>query len=100
MRNSNWKLKLGIILILFSGVIFALLFVIPFLNIDNKIKITLSTIDIILMEASFWLGGLLVGKELFTKYKFYLNPLNWFKKKTKEIIVADQDEVISESIKE
>jgi hypothetical protein len=28
----------------------------------------------------FWAGGLLVGKELFTKYKNRLNPKNWFKK--------------------
>jgi hypothetical protein len=34
------------------------------------------------MEIIFWSGGLLVGKELFTKYKKQLNPKNWFKTKT------------------
>jgi hypothetical protein len=37
------------------------------------------------MEVVFWSGGLLVGKELFTKYKNQMNPKNWFKKpKTEE----------------
>ena len=33
------------------------------------------------MEVIFWSGGLLVGKELFTKYKQKLDPRRWFKKK-------------------
>ena len=58
--------------------------VVPFLNIDNKTKITFTTILLIIGEIMFWSGGLLVGKELFTKYKSYFNPKNWFKKKLKE----------------
>jgi len=29
----------------------------------------------------FWSGGFLVGKEILSKYKSYLNPKNWFNKK-------------------
>ncbi len=43
-------------------------------------KITLSTISLVVGEVLFWLGGIMVGKELFSKYKTYLNPKNWFKK--------------------
>lgn len=32
------------------------------------------------MEIVFWSGGLLAGKELFSRYKKQLNPVNWFKK--------------------
>ena len=32
-------------------------------------------------EISFWSGGILLGKELFSKYKALMNPVNWFKKK-------------------
>jgi hypothetical protein len=39
-----------------------------------------STISLVLMEVAFWSGGILVGKELFTRYKKKLNPLNWFRK--------------------
>jgi len=47
---------------------------------DAKTKITISTISLIIGEVLFWGGGLLVGKELFVKYKSYFNPKNWFKK--------------------
>lgn len=85
MKNKNWKIKLGIFLMIFSGVFFFLLLIIPFIDITAKAKVTLSTISLIIGEIVFWSGGLLVGKELFTKYKSYLNPVNWFKKKSKEI---------------
>lgn len=53
----------------------------PLLDVDNKTKITISTVLLVIGEILFWAGGLLVGKELFTKYKSYFNPKNWFKKK-------------------
>jgi uncharacterized membrane protein len=85
MKNKNWKIKLGIFLMVFSGVFFFMLLVIPFMDISAKAKVTMSTISLIIGEIVFWSGGLLVGKELFTKYKSYLNPKNWFKKKSNEV---------------
>jgi hypothetical protein len=38
----------------------------------------------IMMEIVFWSGGLLVGKELFVKYKKQMNPLTWFRRKKQE----------------
>lgn len=67
---------------IFSGVFFGATFVIPLLDLPTKTKIIASTTSFILMEVVFWSGGLLVGKELFTKYKNQLNPKNWFKKKS------------------
>lgn len=81
----NWRIKSGIGLILLSGVFFGLMFIFPFMNLENKTKIFLSTSALIAMEVSFWIGGLLVGKELFTKYKAYLDPKNWFKKKSENL---------------
>ncbi len=67
-----------------SAIVFISLLLVPFLNVDNKVKITVTTVIIIIGEVLFWSGGLLVGKELFSKYKSYLNPKNWFKKKSEE----------------
>lgn len=64
-----------------AAVLFLCIPVVPFLDVNNKTKVTLSTILFILGEITFWGGGLLVGKELFSKYKSYLNPKNWFKKR-------------------
>jgi len=83
MKKKNWTIKLGIILIILCIPFFLLLPVIPFLEMEAKTKITLSTISLIIGEILFWSGGILVGKELFIKYKSYFNPKNWFKKEDK-----------------
>ena len=80
-KTKNWQIKLGIFLMIFSGVFFAATFIIPLFDIPTKTKVIASTTSLILMEVVFWSGGLLVGKELFTKYKQQLNPKNWFRKK-------------------
>ena len=80
-ESKNWQIKLGIFLMIFSGVFFAATFVIPMFNLPSKTKVIAITTSLVLMEVVFWAGGLLVGKELFTKYKQNLNPVNWFKKK-------------------
>ena len=81
MEKKNWKLKLGIILIIASIPFFLSLAAIPFLDYETKTKATISIVILVIAEVTFWSGGLLVGKELFTKYKAYMNPKNWFKKK-------------------
>jgi hypothetical protein len=79
MKNK-WQFRLGIILILVSIVLFLSLIAIPFLPTTVSLKLTITTVDFILAEVLFYSGGLLVGKEVFTKYRQYLNPKNWFKK--------------------
>lgn len=79
--QKNWKFKTGIILIALSAVFFGALLGVPFLETGSRQKITISTVLIVLGEISFWSGGILLGKELFSKYKALMNPVNWFKKK-------------------
>ncbi len=81
MNNSkNWQIKMGIFLMIFSGVFFVATFIIPLFDLPVKTKVIASTTSLILMEVVFWSGGLLVGKELFLKYKNRLNPKNWRRK--------------------
>lgn len=77
------KFKIGAILILVSVVLFLLIPVIPFLSITRGVKITISTVLFVLVEITFWSGGILLGKELLDKYKSYLNPKNWKSKDEK-----------------
>ncbi len=81
MATKNWKVKLGITLVVFSCLLFLSLPLIPFLDFENKTKITITTASFIIAEITFWSGGILLGKELFSKYKAFLNPKNWFTKK-------------------
>jgi len=90
MKKQNWKIRLGVALIIACIPFFLIIPVIPFLEMGNTTKVTLSTISLVIGEVLFWSGGLLLGKELFTKYKSYFNPLNWFKKKDSDL----QDSVI------
>lgn len=76
----NWKTKLGIILIIACIPAFLAIPALPFLEMESETKITLGTILLIVGEVLFWSGGILVGKELFTKYKSYFNPKTWFRK--------------------
>lgn len=93
--QKNWKFKTGIALIIVSTLFFLSLAGVPFLAVAGKVKITLSTILIILGEVTFWIGGFLLGKELLNKYKAYLNPKTWFKKKplpeTIKVDIAEND---------
>lgn len=56
--------------------------VVPFLNLENRYKITLSTVLFVIGELTFWTGGILLGKELLNKYKTRINPRNWLKAKS------------------
>jgi hypothetical protein len=85
--QKNWKFKLGISLIVLSTLLFISIIGVPFLNVDSKIKITISTVLVVLGEITFWSGGILLGKELFNKYKSYFNPKTWRKKKPATITV-------------
>jgi hypothetical protein len=80
MKLKNRKIKLGIFLMIFSGVFFAATFIFPLTQLPVRTKVIASTASLVLMEVVFWSGGLLVGKELFTRYKKKLNPVNWFRK--------------------
>jgi membrane-anchored protein YejM (alkaline phosphatase superfamily) len=80
MKHKNRRIKLGIFLMIFSGVFFAATIIFPLTDLPVKTKVIASTISLVLMEIVFWSGGLLVGKELFTRYKRKLNPISWFKK--------------------
>jgi hypothetical protein len=92
-RDKSKKFKSGIILILLSIVFFIILAIVPFLNIERGIKITLSTVFFILAEVLFYLGGFLIGKEMFNKYKYWFNPVNWFKKRPAELELEESSNI-------
>lgn len=76
--------KFGIGLLIFSLTLYLIPVITPFTPLPIKIKAGLMTGSIIIAEASFWIGALLVGKEVASKFKGYLNPKNWKKREEKE----------------
>jgi hypothetical protein len=81
MEKKNWKFKLGIVLLIISVVIFLTLFAMPFVAMETKLKIAISTALIISGEIMFWGGTILVGKEMWNKYKSYIKSGEWLNKK-------------------
>jgi len=79
-NTKRWQIKLGIFLMVFSGVFFAITLTVPLLGLPAKTAVIAAITSYIIMQVVFWTGGLLVGKELFVRYKKRLNPLSWFKK--------------------
>ncbi len=83
MKKSpkHFRIKLGIFLMIFSGLFFALIFIIPLLDLPTRVKVVGATASYVIMQVVFWAGGLLAGREIFTRYKKQMNPVNWFKRR-------------------
>lgn len=73
--------KIGLGLMIVSCIFYAGLFALPFLPFSTTAKAGIGTGIIVLGEGSFWLGVLIAGKEVMKRYRNYLNPLRWFRKK-------------------
>jgi len=97
MNKKKWKFKLGIILISVSILIFLMLFALPFVSIDTKVKIALTTAFIIGGEVMFWVGTLLIGKDVYLKFKAALKSGEWLEKKKKEVSSEEKDESLPKS---
>ena len=82
--KSKLLLKLGWLFIIISCIGWLLIAIIPFLPLSVGEKAASVTASIVLAEIFFWIGALFVGKEVVAKYKSYLNPKNWRKKKELE----------------
>ena len=78
MGKKKWVFKFGIILISVSVLFFLFLFALPFITLDLKLKIVLSTALLVVGEVSFWLGTILIGKDVYLKFKEKLKSREWF----------------------
>jgi purine-cytosine permease-like protein len=73
--------KIGLFLFIVSFLPWlAILFVVPFLPLDITQKTTIDVVLAIVAEVCFWVSVLLLGKEVVTKYRRYLNPRYLWKK--------------------
>lgn len=76
--------KIGIALVALSFVLYGAILLVPFTPYTLGTKTIITTILVISGEASFWVGGFILGREIIMKYRKYFNPLNWFKKKASD----------------
>ena len=89
MDKKKLKFRLGIILISVSVAFFLIIFAIPFIPMNLKVKVALTTTLVVVGEVSFWVGTLLIGKEVYKKFMANLKSGEWLEKKKKD---ADNNE--------
>lgn len=82
--QTRIQAKLGLVLIVVSCLLWAAIFVIPFLPFTLTNKATIITSLVIISEVIFWLGILLAGKELAHRYRRQLNPIEWWRRITRK----------------
>ncbi|MGE7661159.1 transporter suffix domain-containing protein [Peribacillus sp. NPDC097197] len=76
--------KIGMFLLMLSLLTWLIPVVAPFTPFSTNIKAMIIGGAIIIAEIMFWVGAILVGKEVAARYKSYLHPKNWRKKREGE----------------
>lgn len=71
--------RLGVILIILSCILYAAILLVPLSSFSTGTKVAITGGLVIAGEATFWIGGIILGKEAVTRYRKNLNPMNWFK---------------------
>jgi hypothetical protein len=77
-RRGKTLTTIGIILISLSVLIYLMVFAVPFLPLTLVQKGLIVPSLIIAGEIAWWAGVVVLGKQLITRYKKYLDPRSWF----------------------
>lgn len=80
MNKKTILYKVGIGLLIVALFCWLIALIAPFTPLSVKAKAGAITGAMIFAEIVFWIGALLVGKEVASKFTSYLNPKNWRKK--------------------
>ena len=73
---SRWPVsrKLGLALIALSAVLYAAILALPFVPADVAARVAMGALLAVCGEAAFWVGAVLVGRELVLKHRRRLDP--------------------------
>lgn len=69
IKQGALKRRLGMLLIILSFTFYGILLLVPFAPFSAGRKVILSSILVVLGEASFWIAALILGKELIKNFK-------------------------------
>jgi hypothetical protein len=76
-KSSNAKRRLGFFLVILSCLLYGCLLLVPMTPFSAKGKVALSSMLVISGEASFWIGGLILGREAIGRWRGRLDPRRW-----------------------
>ncbi|MGE7602346.1 transporter suffix domain-containing protein [Peribacillus sp. NPDC097675] len=78
-ERKSKSYKIGMVLLILALLTWIIPVVAPFTPFSTNTKTIVVAGAIIIAEVMFWVGAILVGKEVAAKFKGYLNPKNWRK---------------------
>jgi len=76
---ASWKRRLGFGLVLLSFLLYGCLPLVPMTSFSTEGKVALSSFLVISGEASFWIGGLIIGREAIGRWRGALDPRRWIR---------------------
>lgn len=77
--SAGWTTYLGIALVVLSFALYGALALLPFLPLALQEKAVAGGAFVVVSEIAFWMGGAMLGKELVTRFRRYLDPRTWCK---------------------
>jgi hypothetical protein len=80
LGSLTWASWLGLVFFVVSCFFYAVLILVPFLPISAAIKLALAPALVAMGEAAFWIGAAIVGKEVISRYRRFLDPRRWLSK--------------------
>ena len=79
--SASWKRRLGFLLIILSSLLYGCLLLVPMTPFSAKGKVALSSLLVVSGEASFWIGGLILGREAIGRWRGALDPRRWIRRR-------------------
>lgn len=84
-QKSKLPNRIALILVVLSFVLYGLIAAVPFLPIPLSKKTLLVPLLVGSGEITWWVGVAIVGKQVVTKYRKYLNACTWFSCRNKQL---------------
>jgi len=78
---ASWKRQLGFFLLVLSCLLYGSLLLVPMTSFSTEGKVALSSLLVISGEASFWIGGLIIGREVIARWRGALDPRRWLRER-------------------
>ncbi len=72
-KSKKFLAKLGLLLILTSGLFFAMMLSAPFLPFGTGLKVMLAGVAFVCMQIAWWVGVAMIGPEAAAKMKSWIN---------------------------
>jgi hypothetical protein len=79
IMGGGWRRRLGFLLVVLSFLLYGCLLFVPSAPLSTSGKVALSSLLVISGEASFWIGGFILGRDVVARWRGALNPCRWLR---------------------